>query len=300
MKVKHLFASLADAKLIVNVTCKLHENLMQMVEKRLTAELTSMYATIYDGAGNIVPGEPSSDSRSMTVFTELRQHQRQLSIVSSFVGALIAQDGPKASAEELHEAFTHARGAGIEVTSFVSQMVIARAAKLSTAKKEWQDSWNEIDFTKDSRYGFNKVGMDEGKALQKRLIFETITSFAKIEPDRSKKELCTKVAESLTGLRGFFRTIPLVDNFIMDDVFKKELKSLKCVSFATELTDEEGIRAAERAKEAIMTSKTGIFHKCITVYATGIAFRIEADIFVRGHPRRQGLRRHIARDCRAD
>lgn len=279
LKVKQFFSSLADAKLIVGVTAKMYETLQQQVEKRLTPELATMYATIYDAAGNVVPGEPEPDSRSMVVFTEMRQNQRQLAVVSGFVQALIAQDGPEASAEALHGHYIATKAADIEVTSFVLQMIISRGAKEFVARKEWQHLFDEIDGTRDSKFDFKSLGIDDKKALQKKLLFETMTAFAKVEPDRSKKESCTKVADALTGLRQFFKALPLNSQFIMDEVFKKECDKVGSLLFAHELTDEGAIATAEQARDSLVTNKFGIFYKVVTVYATGIAFRTEAERF---------------------
>ena len=85
--------------------------------------------------------------------------------------------------------------------------------------------------------------------------------------------------DALIDLRDFYKTIPKADAFIMDETFKKELKSFGLDLFASELTDENEIAAAEQAKDAMVSNKSSIFNKTITVYAAGIAVRMEADKF---------------------
>jgi hypothetical protein len=65
LKFKQFFNSLQDAKLIIGITEKSYEALIQLCDKRLSSELVNMYGTNFDDAGNMTTGEPESDTRAM-------------------------------------------------------------------------------------------------------------------------------------------------------------------------------------------------------------------------------------------
>ncbi len=58
-----------------------------------------------------------------------------------------------------------------------------------------------------------------------------------------------------------------------------DLVKLKRLVNVKALVEPDAIAAAERARDDLVAGKTGVFHKVLTVFATGIAFRAIADKF---------------------
>ena len=277
MKVKQFFTSLQDAKLIIGITLKAYENLVQLIDKRLTTDLVNMYATNFDDAGNMIPGEPPSESRSMRIFSELRSYQQRLQACGDFVVALLAQEGPASSAESLLREYTIVKSKGVEVVPFVRQMVISRGVAALAARGEFETIMGEVDHRKKGEFGFNELGKEEAASLQRKVILETVWSFAKVEGEKNNKA-CTKVSEALEKLRTFVSSIPQRE-FILDAEIQTEVDKFRTVLFCHKLEDANKITDAEKLKESMLQNKSGAFHKCLTVYATGITARTQADKF---------------------
>jgi hypothetical protein len=66
-----------------------------------------------------------------------------------------------------------------------------------------------------------------------------------------------------------------MDGPLYDDL----VKVLRLVD-VSQLTDPEAIVLAERSRDDLATNKTGVFHKCFTVFATGAACKEWRELYV--------------------
>ena len=93
--------------------------------------------------------------------------------------------------------FQAVKAAGIEIASFVNHVAISGSIRTIVSARDWPLLVKELDYSTPGRYGFNNLGEDEAAALRNLLLFEAISSSAKIEPDKAKKNDCTRVVESV-------------------------------------------------------------------------------------------------------
>ena len=163
------------------------------------------------------------------------------------------------------------------MVNFINSMIVARAVKDNFNRDEWTPMLTKLSYAEGGYQCFKDMSRDDATALQKRLLMEHILGFAKVEHDRAKKAECNKVEEALGNMRRLLQAIDLTGDFIMDSQFKDELQGFRSVLFARDETDDTRIATAERCKDMIMQKKNHIFHKCLSVFATGIAARVEAE-----------------------
>ena len=222
--------------------------------------------------------QKTKQEQPKVIFTDLREHQQRLQACGGFIKTLLAREGPESSASALLTEFMALKENGVEVVSFVRQMVISRAVADLAAQHDFPALLNEVDFKKeDSTYGFKDLGKDAATSLQKKVLMETVWTYAKIEGDKGNKD-CTKVACALGRLRSFVSSIPAT-GFVLDSAFSAEIDNFRAVLHAHLLEDPTEIARVEKVKETMVLAKTGPFHKCLTVYCTGISSRVQADKF---------------------
>ena len=185
--------------------------------------------------------------------------------------------GELSTADALQTEYTAAKAGGIDLVNFVNTMIVARAVKENFDKQEWAPMLTKLQHSDGGYQCFKDLSKDDAAALQKRLLLEHILGFAKVEPDKAKKAECTKVEEALGNMRRLVHAVDITGDFIMDSQFKEEFEGFRSVLFASQETDETKIANAERYKDMIMQKKDHLFHKCLSVFATGIAARVQAD-----------------------
>ena len=264
---------------------------MSSVDKRLTAELIGLYTGNYSDNGVLLPGSPSDDSRGMVLFGDLRMYQQKLQAVRGLVVATQATTGYEATAAALYSQYNELKGSGEKVSSFILQMVIARAVKVAVEGSEYRVVVALLNPESTCEHGLKVLDAEDSKKLQKSLLTEIILNLLKIEPEKAKEkaakekgtrpcfEASSKVASVIVQVRELFSELPwdALDAYILDANFREELVKLNALSSAASLTDPEAIDKAAKSREDLICNKNGTFYRGLTIFATGIALRLEAD-----------------------
>lgn len=153
------------------------------------------------------------------------------------------------------------------------------ATKVSAAagKDDWSQVIALLDPAGDLPFGIKRLAAEDAAALQRRCIVDHILRFARTENSKNEKD-SKQVAEAVDSLRSFVGQV-MGDRYILDFPLKAETEKLHKVLMAPTLTDQDEIQQAERARDELVAAKDSLFNKVITVFATGIAARTEADKF---------------------
>lgn len=182
----------------------------------------------------------------------------------------------------LIEDYRRTKSFDIATSQFVLQMVFARAAKAVYCAGNIEE-WIQLFDTQQSAdvlYGISLLAgePEEAKQLQKRLLVDTIVDTMKTEPDK-KVEGCRKVESAIAKLNTILKAIPVErePRFVLDGNLHDGLKRLIAIAAAPVKTDSDDITQIERYRDELLANKSGLFHKGLTVFATGIAFRMAAD-----------------------
>ncbi|CAK0798742.1 unnamed protein product, partial [Prorocentrum cordatum] len=289
LKCKQFRQSFTDPRLVLTLTAKTVETLVAAVEKRLTSDLINMYSSNYSDTGAVLPGEPDAESQGMQVFTQLRENQRFLRVVTGLVTSLQATQGELVSAEMLMSEYTKVKEAKVDVTDYILEVVVTRAAKAAGQEKDWDRLVDILNPTSSNDHGLPIVALDDRAALQKRILLEYVLGFAKVEPDKTKPTECTKVADAMAGMGALLSKVPVATEvgenpFILDAAFKDDLEKFTLLLRAPALEDGELLTRAEVARDGLVANKQGAFYKAVTLYSTGMAARVEAEkVFERRH-----------------
>jgi hypothetical protein len=286
LKCRQFLTSFEDDRLIVGVTAKSYEQMVGALDKRLTTELVSLYTANYSDTGELLQGSPANDSRGMHLFSDLRSYQQKLQALKGLILTIQATSGYEATAAALRAQYQSVKTDNIAVSSVVLQMITARAVKQAVASSDFAVVVDLLHpKSKTNEHGLHTL-LDVGDStrLQKSLLVEVLFDFLKVEPEKSKdKTVCTKnVDTSALQLRSFLNNLPWssLDEYLLDANFRDEIIKFQDLANAPSLTDSDAIAKAERSRDDLMNNKTGTFYRGITVFATGLALRLEADKFL--------------------
>lgn len=142
-------------------------------------------------------------------------------------------------------------------------------------------TWAEGD-AKSSAPGLHEFMEDDARDLQKRLMNKIIFELCRSEDVQADKGAvqCHDVKEA--AIRNLILFIDgCMKGRVLDAAYSAEAKKLKYLAMAPNLADESDIAEAEQASFELNSNRQASFHKCITLFSTGMHLnQLAADFFL--------------------
>ncbi|CAK0896533.1 unnamed protein product [Prorocentrum cordatum] len=269
----HMLRKLEDSQRIGGITVDAFVREVAKLDQRLTPELTILYSKDYNGTDG-TPG--------MTVYEDLQKARDKLRSCDGVVVCLNAKDGERTSAESLLAEHNIAKGAGVQIASFVLETVVIRGFSEARREKNWGACQAILSSRSPSsenpikhEFGFHLFEKEaDVQVLQSHLLLVTIIEMLKggqgAPPGHSESEALKQVRAAAGDLHTFLHQVALPpDVRILDSTMRDHVERLGLLTSAAVGTVPEDTLKVERALQELRSAKEGPFYKALFMFETG-------------------------------